>query len=59
MPESTQVPQMVVVDHATTFDDIVTAEDFWAYSLARFARCTKLMATPEFMDVHVAAVLAG
>ena len=35
------------------------AEDFWAYSLERFARCTKLMATPEFMDVHVAAVLAG
>ena len=35
------------------------AEDFWAYSLERFARCTTLMATPEFMDVHVAAVLAG
>ena len=35
------------------------AEDFWAYSLERFARCTKLIATPEFMDVHVAAVLAG
>lgn len=34
------------------------AEDFWAYSTGRFARCKALMATPEFKR-HVAAVAAG
>ncbi|HSM41121.1 MAG TPA: choline kinase family protein [Afifellaceae bacterium] len=34
------------------------AEDFWAYSTGRFARCKTLMATPEF-NRHVAAVAAG
>ena len=32
-----------------------TAEDFWAYSLERFERCKKLMATAEFA-AHVATV---
>ena len=34
------------------------AEDFWAYSTERFARCKALMATPGFAQ-HVAAVQAG
>ena len=34
------------------------AEDFWAYSTERFARCQALMATPSFAR-HVAAVHAG
>ena len=34
------------------------AEDFWAYSIARFERCKKLMAAPEFRR-HVFAVLKG
>mmetsp|Transcript_64440 Transcript_64440/g.179241 ORF Transcript_64440/g.179241 Transcript_64440/m.179241 type:complete len:314 (-) Transcript_64440:113-1054(-) len=34
------------------------AEDFWAYSLERFARCKALMSTPEFGE-HVAAVSVG
>ncbi|MCR9150495.1 MAG: phosphotransferase family protein [Rhodobacteraceae bacterium] len=34
------------------------AEDFWAYSTGRFARCKALMQDPLF-DRHVAAVRAG
>ena len=34
------------------------ADDFWAYSVNRFARCKALMASPEFAR-HVAAVKAG
>jgi thiamine kinase-like enzyme len=34
------------------------AEDFWAYSTNRFARCKQLMASPEFAR-HVAAVRRG
>ena len=34
------------------------AEDFWAYSTERFARCKRLMADPHFAD-HLAAVRAG
>ena len=34
------------------------AEDFWAYSLNRFARCRRLMATPAF-PAHLAAIRAG
>jgi thiamine kinase-like enzyme len=34
------------------------AEDFWAYSTGRFARCKALMATPDFSR-HVSAVAAG
>ncbi|MGM0586185.1 MAG: choline/ethanolamine kinase family protein [Pseudomonadota bacterium] len=34
------------------------AEDFWAYSTERFARCRALMADPAFAD-HVAAVRRG
>ena len=34
------------------------AEDFWAYSLNRFARCRKLMRSPEFVE-HLAAVGRG
>ena len=34
------------------------AEDFWAYSTGRFARCKALMQDPAF-DRHVAAVRAG
>ena len=34
------------------------AEDFWAYSTERFARCRTLMAEPDFPG-HVAAVSAG
>jgi len=34
------------------------AEDFWAYSTGRFARCKALMQDPVF-DRHVAAVRAG
>ncbi len=34
------------------------ADDFWAYSLNRFARCKALMASPEFAG-HVAAVKKG
>jgi thiamine kinase-like enzyme len=34
------------------------AEDFWAYSTDRFARCKALMATPDF-NRHVAAAAAG
>ncbi len=34
------------------------AEDFWAYSTGRFARCKTLMATSDF-NRHVAAVAAG
>jgi thiamine kinase-like enzyme len=34
------------------------AEDFWAYSIGRFERCTALMDTPEFSQ-HVDAVKAG
>jgi thiamine kinase-like enzyme len=33
-------------------------EDFWAYSLERFERCKKLMATPDF-GAHVQAVARG
>lgn len=33
------------------------ADDFWAYSLGRFARCKALMATPDFAR-HVAIVAA-
>ncbi len=33
-------------------------DDFWAYSLRRFARCRALMASPEF-DQAVAAVAVG
>ena len=33
-------------------------DDFWAYSINRFERCKKLMATPEFA-AHVKAVAAG
>ncbi|MDQ0313772.1 choline/ethanolamine kinase family protein [Amorphus orientalis] len=34
------------------------AEDFWAYSEERFARCKALMASPDFAD-HLAAVRKG
>lgn len=34
------------------------AEDFWAYSINRFARCKALMGSPDFAH-HVAAVAAG
>ena len=34
------------------------AEDFWAYSVGRFARCQKLMQDPAFAG-HVAAVREG
>jgi len=34
------------------------AEDFWAYSTGRFARCKALMQDPAF-DRHIAAVTAG
>ena len=34
------------------------AEDFWAYSTGRFARCKTLMDDPAFAD-HIAAVRAG
>jgi thiamine kinase-like enzyme len=34
------------------------ADDFWAYSVARFDRCRALMATPEFAR-HTAAVRRG
>lgn len=34
------------------------AEDFWAYSEERFARCRRLMADPKFVD-HVRTVRAG
>ena len=34
------------------------ADDFWAYSVNRFERCQKLMATPAFAT-HLAAVAAG
>ena len=34
------------------------AEDFWAYSNERFARCKALMATAEF-EHHLSAVKAG
>ena len=34
------------------------AEDFWAYSLTRFARCKALMADKSFAG-HVAAVREG
>jgi thiamine kinase-like enzyme len=34
------------------------ADDFWAYSINRFERCKKLMATQAFAG-HVAAVLKG
>jgi thiamine kinase-like enzyme len=34
------------------------ADDFWAYSVNRFARCKTLMATAEFPR-HVAAVAKG
>ena len=34
------------------------AEDFWAYSLERFERCKKLMATPDF-SAHLQAVAHG
>lgn len=34
------------------------ADDFWAYSITRFGRCTALMASPEF-NRHVSAVRAG
>jgi thiamine kinase-like enzyme len=34
------------------------ADDFWAYSLNRFARCKALMAEPDFAR-HLAAVRAG
>ena len=34
------------------------AEDFWEYATGRFARCQKLIATPNFA-AHVAAVQAG
>ena len=34
------------------------AEDFWAYSTTRFARCNDLMAKDEFAG-HIAAVAAG
>jgi len=34
------------------------AEDFWAYSTGRFARCKALMATADFPR-HVAAVAHG
>ena len=34
------------------------AEDFWAYSEERFARCKALMASPEFPG-HLEAVRKG
>ena len=33
-------------------------EDFWAYANRRFARCKKLMDSPEF-PMHVKNVLRG
>ena len=35
-----------------------SVDDFWAYSINRFERCEKLMATAEF-GKHVAAVKKG
>jgi thiamine kinase-like enzyme len=34
------------------------AEDFWAYSLNRFARCLTLMRSPDFAR-HIEAVRRG
>ena len=34
------------------------AEDFWAYSTGRFARCKALMQAPEF-EGHLAAIRAA